>query len=316
MSKGKRHEEHEEHEEHVNHEAWVIPYADMLTLLMCLFLVLFAIGRTDESKAKLAAQSIKSQLDGTGPVVALGGEGDKPIIGGNGVLDNTGAAVPTTAMGGLDPFIVSPRTPPPTDETGDTTAGDETTTTTSPGDRALADEAAETAESQFAVQSLEAVEQFLQAAAAANGIGDQLGFSLEARGLVLTIVTDQVLFEAGQAALQSSGVTILDLVSTALAEIPNRISIEGHTDSRPISTSRFPSNWELSTARATSVLRYLIDVHHLDGARLSAAGYADTRPIDDNATAAGAVRNRRVEIVVLADVSLQPALDAAAAAGG
>jgi len=128
-------------------------------------------------------------------------------------------------------------------------------------------------------------------------------------------VTDQVLFEAGQATLQPDGTAILNLVATALGQIPNRISIEGHTDSRPISTSRFPSNWELSTARATSVLRYLIDVHHLDPARLSAAGFADTRPIDDNSTVAGAERNRRVEVVVLADVSLQPALDAAAVAG-
>jgi len=315
MSKGhKRHEEHEEHEEHVNHEAWVIPYADMLTLLMCLFLVLFAIGRTDASKAKLAAQSIKSQLDGTGKVVALGGEGDKPIIGGNGVLDNAGAAIPTSSIAGLDPFIVSPRpeleptTVPPEDAA-------ETTTTTSPGDRALAAEQAATAQAQVAVASLQAVEEFLRASADANGIGNQLAFSMEARGLVLTLVTDQVLFEAGQATLQPDGTAILNLVATALGQIPNRISIEGHTDSRPISTSRFPSNWELSTARATSVLRYLIDVHHLDPARLSAAGFADTRPIDDNSTVAGAERNRRVEVVVLADVSLQPALDAAAVAG-
>jgi len=314
MSKGhKRHEEHEEHEEHVNHEAWVIPYADMLTLLMCLFLVLFAIGRTDASKAKLAAQSIKNQLEGTGPVVALGGEGNKPIIGGNGVLDNSGAAVPTTAQGGLDPFVVAPR-PTPVATTLPSGEGGESTTTTSPGDRALAEEQAATEQAQVAVESLQAVEDFLRSSADANGIGNQLAFSMEARGLVLTIVTDQVLFEAGQATLQPDGVAILDLISTALGEIPNHVSIEGHTDSRPISTSRFPSNWELSTARATSVLRYLIDVHQLDPARLSAAGYADTRPIDDNSTVVGAERNRRVEVVVLADVSLQPALDAAAEA--
>jgi chemotaxis protein MotB len=306
VSKGRRHEEHEEHEEHVNHEAWVIPYADMLTLLMCLFLVLFAIGRTDASKAKLAALSFKSQLDGTGHEILNGGVGVAPLSGGNGVLDNSGAAVPTTDMAGISPVKIAPST----------SVADDVPTTTSPADRALEAEGVALAAAQSAAQSLAEIQQFLQAAADANGIGDQLGFSLEARGLVLTIVTDQVLFTAGQASLQPDGVAILDLVAAALAAIPNDISIEGHTDSRPISTARFPSNWELSTARATSVLRYLIDVHHLDPLRLSAGGYADTRPIGDNSTEAGAARNRRVEIVVLSNVSLQPVLDQAAAAPG
>ena len=308
MSKARRHEEHEEHEEHVNHEAWVIPYADMLTLLMCLFLVLFAIGRTDASKAKLAALSFKSQIDGTGHEILNGGVGVAPLSGGNGVLDNSGAAVPTTEMAGIKPVIVAPST--------SSSVVDGMPTTTSPADRALEAEGVALAAAQSAAQSLEEIQHFLQAAADANGIGDQLGFSLEARGLVLTIVTDQVLFTAGQASLQPDGVAILDLVAAALAAIPNDISIEGHTDSRPISTARFPSNWELSTARATSVLRYLIDVHHLDPLRLSAGGYADTRPIGDNSTEAGAARNRRVEIVVLSNVSLQPVLDQAVAAPG
>jgi len=304
VSKARRHEEHEEHEEHVNHEAWVIPYADMLTLLMCLFLVLFAIGRTDASKAKLLALSFKSQLDGTGVDVLPGGVGVAPLAGGNGVLDNSGAAVPTTEMAGIAPVIVAPTT-------SSTLVVNDLPTTTTPADRALAAEGAALAAAQSAAESLAEVQAFLQGAADASGIGQQLGFSLEDRGLVVTIVTDQVLFAAGQAALQPEGVAILDLVSAALAAIPNRISIEGHSDSRPISTTRFPSNWELSTARATSVLRYLIDVHHFDPQRLSAGGYADTRPIGDNATESGAARNRRVEIVVLSDVSLQPVLDGA-----
>lgn len=308
MSKGRRHEEHEEHEEHVNHEAWVIPYADMLTLLMCLFLVLFAIGRTDASKAKLAALSFKSQLDGTGHAILSGGVGVAPLSGGNGVLDNSGAAVPTTEMAGISPVIIAP--------TSTSSVVSDVPTTTSPADRALEAEGVALAAAQSSAESLADIQEFLQAAADANGIGDQLGFSLEARGLVVTIVTDQVLFAAGQASLQPEGVAILDLVSTALAAIPNDISIEGHTDSRPISTSRFPSNWELSTARATSVLRYLIDVHHFDALRLSAGGYADTRPIGDNSTEIGAARNRRVEIVVLSNVSLQPVLDLAASAAG
>ncbi len=305
MAKGhgaQRHEEHEEHEEHVNHEAWVIPYADMLTLLMALFLVLFAIGRTDAAKAKLAAESFKSQLNGTAQVVSLGGVGNRPIVGGNGVLDNAGAAVPTTGLtSAIIPVQVGPAGLPPVTNVGGTT-------TTTPADRALAEQQLAVEQAQESADSLAAVQAFLQARADANGIGNEVDFDLQPRGLVLRIVTDQVLFDQGRADLQTSGVEILDLVADALSTIPNDIAIEGHTDSKPISTLRFPSNWELSTARATSVLRYLIDAHHMDPARLSAAGYSDTRPIDDNATVAGAAHNRRVEIVVLSSVSLAPIL--------
>ena len=300
-NKHHRHEEHEEHEEHVNHEAWVIPYADMLTLLMALFLVLFAIGRTDAAKSKLAADSFKRQLDGN-QIVAIGGAGiPSPIVGGAGVLDNGGIEAPTTSAGlsGLAPVVLAPNNLPHSPDSP---------TTTTPADRALANEHTALIEAQASADSLIAVEQLLQQQAQAGGIAGQLGFSLEARGLVVTIVTDQVLFEPGRAALQPGGVSILDLVAQALATIPNNISIEGHTDSKPISNARFASNWELSTARATSVLRYLVDQHHMEPARLSAAGFSDTRPIGDNSTPEGAARNRRVEIVILSMVSLAPVL--------
>lgn len=299
MAKAHRaHEEHEEHEEHVSHDAWVIPYADMLTLLMALFLVLFAIGRPDAAKAKLAAESFKNQIDGS-QVVPFAGTGHRQVVGGNGVLDNAGAAVPTTGLTRIVPVLIGP---------GQMPLSSDVPTTTSPAERALAEQRAALDKAQASADSLIAVQRLLQAEADASGIGRQVAFNLQARGLVLTIVTDQVLFEPGKAELQASGITILDLVAHALATIPNNISIEGHTDSRSISTSRFPSNWELSTARATSVLRYLIDRHNIDPARLSAAGYSDTRPIDDNATSQGAERNRRVEIVILSMVSLEPVL--------
>ena len=269
---------HEEHEEHVNHEAWVIPYADMLTLLMALFLVLFAIGRTDTEKFKALAESFRKEFGNTsGQVVALGEGGDNPLGGGNGILDTSGAAVPVP--------------------------------TTSPGDAALEADERERTAARVERNSLEAVEETLAAEAAALGIEDDLGFDLQPRGLVITVVTDQVLFGSGQADLQPEGLSILDLVAVALSTIPNDIAIEGHTDSRPISNARYRSNWELSTARATSVLQFLLETGLLDPARLSAAGYADTRPIDTNDTELGAARNRRVEIVVLAEVSLAPVLD-------
>jgi len=280
-----RHQEphHEEHEEHVNHEAWVIPYADMLTLLMALFLVLFAIGRTDTEKLRQLAESFRKEFGNTsGQVVTLGDPAGSPIAGGSGILDNSGAASPA----------------PTTTPSGN-----------SPADEALEEQEKATIAARVERNSLEAVEEALATEAANLGIGDELAFDLQARGLVITVVSDQVLFASGRADLQPEGLDLLQLVAVALGKIDNEVAIEGHTDSRPISNDRYRSNWELSTARATSVLQFMLETNLLDPARLSASGYADTRPIDTNDTEAGAARNRRVEIVVLADVPLGPVLD-------
>ncbi|MCU1361115.1 MAG: OmpA/MotB domain protein [Ilumatobacteraceae bacterium] len=270
-----RHEEHEEHEEHVNHEAWVIPYADMLTLLMALFLVLFAVGRTDIEKFKKLAESFRHEFGNGGSAeivsVGTGSTGDTPIDGGNGVLDSPGMQ--------------------PTPEQIDTAIKD-----------------AEKAAAETAVAQLDTVRQEIQSVADAQGVGDKITFTFEGRGLILTILDDTVLFEPGQATLQPAGLSILDLVTASLVKVPNDIAIEGHTDSRPISTSRYPSNWELSTARATSVLRYML-LQGFDPARISAAGYADTRPVADNATPEGQAANRRVEIVIVSDIPLDKAVE-------
>ncbi|MGE0139079.1 MAG: flagellar motor protein MotB [Ilumatobacteraceae bacterium] len=277
MSKSRghhRHEEHEEHEEHVNHEAWVIPYADMLTLLMALFLVLFAVGRTDIEKFKKLAESFHKEFGNGGSAeiisVGTGSTGDTPLEGGTGVLENV-----------------------------------EVRPTESQIEEAI--ELAEESAAQVEVEHLGDVQEDIQAAADAQGVGDKIAFRFEGRGLVLTILDDSVLFESGQATLQPAGIAILDLVLPALRDLSNDIAIEGHTDSRPISTTRYPSNWELSTARATSVLRYLL-LQGFDPNRISAAGYADTRPIADNATPEGQAANRRVELVVVSDIPLDPAL--------
>ena len=114
-------------------------------------------------------------------------------------------------------------------------------------------------------------------------------------------MSDQVLFEPGQAELRPEGRHVVDKLAAAIGRLPNKLGVEGHTDNVPIS-GRYPSNWELSTARATTVLRELIEHHGISAARLSAAGYADERPVAANDTAEGRAANRRVELVVLADV--------------
>lgn len=296
-SRGKRREHEEDHEEHVNHEAWVIPYADVLTLLMALFLVLFALGRTDEEKLELAAESFRRELgDGSMLDFGLGTGGSGPLTeGAASVLEGAG---PAPIRSDIDPEIPSPPTTLPADDA------------IGPPDFVIvpaADPDAVPSATFEPVQDVDEVmgdpltevAQVVLARAAGTGLADAIQLRREARGLVVTIVTDQVLFQEGRAEVQPDGVRILDVVADALAGLPNAVMIEGHTDSRPISTSRFPSNWELSTARATSVLRYLVEQSGFPADRLSAAGYADTRPLADGVDAGALARNRRVEIVVL-----------------
>src|SRR3712207_2052645 len=112
-----------------------------------------------------------------------------------------------------------------------------------------------------------------------SGIPRGATFRFDERGLVVTIATDKVLFESGSAALRRQGRRILDTIEPTLAELPNRISVDGHTNSLPIATDQYPSNWELSTDRAAGVLRYLARQGGIPVERMSAAGYADTRPL-------------------------------------
>jgi chemotaxis protein MotB len=112
-----------------------------------------------------------------------------------------------------------------------------------------------------------------------------------------------VLFPPGSADLQPNGTRALDAVAAALRALDNRIAIEGHTDDRPISNSRYPSNWELSTSRAGAVLRYLVDRHGLPAQRMVAGGYAEQRPLAANDTVEGRARNRRVDVAVLSEIT-------------
>lgn len=302
-SRGKqRHEE--EHEEHVNHEAWVIPYADVLTLLMALFLVLFALGDPNKEKLEIAAQSFRNELGGgSSPFdLGIGSGGAGPLAdGGASVLDGAGpapmaadlppeqAAPPSTVADDIGPpdIVVVPAV-------GDTESlpGGEESTALPPTVSVV----------ETRGDPLDEVERAVREHAEGTGLVNSIGFRRESRGLVVSIVTDSVLFDEAQAAIRPAGVAILDVVADALVDLPNAVIIEGHTDSRPIATNRYPSNWELSTARATSVLRYLVEARGLAGDRVAAAGYADTHPVAVGGDAASLARNRRVEIVVLAIV--------------
>ena len=161
-----------------------------------------------------------------------------------------------------------------------------------------------------------ALQERLEAAISEAGLDGKVSVSLDERGVVV-FVTDGVLFGSGSATLLPDGDRLLDGLVPVLAGIGNELVVEGHTDDRPISSAQFPSNWELSTSRATTVLRGLIGHPSIPSHRLSASGYADTRPRVPNDTPEHRATNRRVEVVaVVPSPPPAPAPDPAAAPAG
>lgn len=133
-----------------------------------------------------------------------------------------------------------------------------------------------------------------------SGINEsEIKFILQKRGLVIR-VSEHLFFRSGDASILPEFVPILNILGEVLERIPNHIRIEGHTDDVPIDTPTFPSNWELSTARATNVLHYLLTQFRFTPDNLSATGYAEFRPVRPNKTPEERFQNRRVDLVVLA----------------
>lgn len=122
---------------------------------------------------------------------------------------------------------------------------------------------------------------------------------IDHRGVVIK-VSDDVFFESGEADLNPRSKTLLEYLTDLIRQYPYPLRVEGHTDNRPIHTDKFPSNWELSTMRATTVVRYFID-QGLDPRLFSAEGFAEYRPVASNGVASGRAKNRRVEIIYKKD---------------
>ena len=286
--------------EHENEERWLLTYADMLTLLFALFMVLFSISSVNISKYQVLQQSLKSAFSGS---ILPGG---RSIIQSG--SQSTDQHVPATAA---VPSIV-PLVPTPTSRSS-SSAGSVNSSTASTA--ALAAKAAasakpmSTAQLQAALNSMAAsvaeqdsfvaLQKKLNAYAKAHGFSDRVQTVIQRRGLVVRVLTDKLLFDSGQATLQAAGDPLLEEVAQLLnVDQSHPITVEGHTDNVPIATAEFPSNWELSTARATTVVRFLI-AHGVSAGRLAAAGYAALHPVASNATDAGRASNRRVDIVLM-----------------
>ena len=152
--------------------------------------------------------------------------------------------------------------------------------------------------SDLAAMQLEELERRIGEYIETEGLDDDIILEVDDEGLTIHF-TGEILFELGRAEIRPEAREILDRISGFIKTIPNDIMVEGHTDNWPIRTERFPSNWELSTARATNVVRHLIEELDVAPDRLSAAGYSEYRPLRPNDTAENRALNRRVDIVIL-----------------
>ncbi|QGP92848.1 Motility protein B [Neomoorella glycerini] len=143
------------------------------------------------------------------------------------------------------------------------------------------------------METYQTVKNFLTA----NGLESMVEVRYEERGIALDI-KERILFDSGRADLKPEAIKLLDKLSGLLSQIPNEVRVEGYTDNRPIHTLQFPTNWELSTARAARVVRYFIEEHHLKPERFVAIGYGEYRPLYPNDTPEHMAENRRVVLLI------------------
>ena len=131
-----------------------------------------------------------------------------------------------------------------------------------------------------------------------NGAQEKVSVDITRRGLVVSL-KEAGFFDSGSATVKKGSAELLSMLAESLSNYSNPFRVEGHTDNVPINSAQFRSNWELSTARATNIVHYLIEAHDFDPDKMSAAGYGEYRSVADNSTAEGRAKNRRVDIVML-----------------
>lgn len=250
MARRKKHEEHE------NHERWLVSYADFITLLFAVFVVLFAMSKLDITKATALAESLQAAFD------------YEPTIKKN--------PKPQSASVGLTAVTIAPKNPQVTQ--------------------------AEELKKQQERENMQAVAKSVKEALENLEKEGKVQVTETVHGISIEINAN-VLFDTAKADLHKEFIESLSPVAKVIAADNHQIQIEGHTDNQPIRSVVFPSNWELSSARASSVIR-LFEANGVAGERMVAVGYADKRSVDTNDTPEGRARNRRVTIMILAETGI------------
>ena len=231
----------------------VIAFSDLMTLLLALFIALFAISQTDQTKMAQLAQAFSAAFN----------------MGGPSFFDQAGPSVSMQCQLMSDEDV---------------------------GNNAYLQEN----------QNLQDLKEQLDEYIQQNSLEGELSTQLEEEGLMIRI-KERALFPSGSAELVPESQRIGPIVAGLLASVPERVLISGHTDTDPINTAQFPSNWELSSVRAMTFMKYLLSINSsLNPARFSAIGYGEYRPIAMNDTAENKQKNRRVEILIARTLAFNP----------
>jgi chemotaxis protein MotB len=240
----------------VNHERWLVSYADFVTMIFALFVVLFSSARKDVARQTDMAAAIASAFTQLGlfaphttapPLTAqMSASAQSIAVVPNNVSDFVGTAQQRTDLLNLKKRLETELAP------------------------------------EIAKQTI--------------------SLRLSKEGLVISLL-EAGFFDSGSAMYKTDSEPIIARIASRLKPLPNELRIEGHTDDVPIHSSQFASNWELSTARATTIARLLIEQFQFDPQKLSAAGYGQYRPFTSNSDEVGRAHNRRVDIVVLPNVT-------------
>ena len=278
MSAQRRHKKHH-HEEHENHERWLVSGYDMMTLLFAVFVVLFAISSTNVSKVKELTKSLQEAF--SGPVLS----------GGQAMMDRgnqseADKASPTPPLSSISPAQAVDNAMKGTDV--QSAASDSLSEAAKRGAELAAKEE----------QSFQALKKKIDALVKDAHLDDKVSTTVTERGLRVRLLTDRLLFSSGSAVINSAAFGTLDRIGAIIAEeAKHPVAVEGHKDDRPIHTSQYPSNWQLSGGRAAAVVQRLIGAGVVPR-RTSLSGYAAEHPVSSNETSVGRARNRRVEIIL------------------
>jgi chemotaxis protein MotB len=247
-----------EPEKHVNHERWLVSYADFITLLFAVFVVLYAMGQSDKKKVEEVMQSIQASFG----------------------MANAGAISPKINVVPSKNISIMPSLKPEL--------------SIAPSGRSGHGMGKSRAEEKDFRQIKSSIEAYL----IKQGAQNKVSLNITRRGLIVSL-KEAGFFDSGQAHIKPEAYELINTISEVMTQYNNPLRVEGHTDNIPISSAQFPSNWELSTARATNGLKYLLKHFDVDPDKISATGYAEFRPIADNATIEGRSKNRRVDLVML-----------------
>ena len=267
-------------EEHTNHEAWAIPYGDLVTLLLAFFVVMYAMSSVNEGKYRILSDSLVAAFRGSPRTLQPVQVGEKSVGSG---ADINMTIVQQAMLDGQPRSMLEP-TPLQVSDV------------MSQGAR-HASEAYEAEHTSAAIMELESVAAEVEEAMG-ELIRDQM-IVVRRHGVWVEVeIRTDILFPSGVATLSPEAQRILQQLAQTLKPFPNPIRVDGHTDNRPIRSAAFPSNWELSAARAASVV-HLFSQAGMDPRRLAVVGLGEYRPAQSNDTVQGRNINRRVLLVIL-----------------